>query len=80
MASAGALTGFEDPCAMLVLMEGGELVVHDLLATGPASKVPQHYLPMFQGQPLVTAARLRIIPTGPVPLQGLQVGWRPRLI
>jgi hypothetical protein len=73
----GALTGFEDPCALLVLQEGGEVVVHDLspaaAAAGTGSKPQrQHYQPAFQAQPLVTAARLRIIPTGKVPLQGLQ--------
>lgn len=65
--------GYEEPAAILVLMEGGELVVHDLAADKAVSRAPQHFMQRFQSQPSVTAARLRIIPTGRVPLQGLQV-------
>eukprot|EP00877_Chromochloris_zofingiensis_P001873 jgi/Chrzof1/11687/Cz06g05130.t1 len=70
--ASGAITGYEEPAAILVLMEGGELVVHDLAADKAVSRAPQHFMQRFQSQPSVTAARLRIIPTGRVPLQGLQ--------
>jgi hypothetical protein len=144
-------TGKDDPSAVLVLMEGGEVAVHDLsnfaaaaaaaaataaaaaaaaaAATTPARSGSQSsgagsptrrqlqqqglsprlsagsdpspfrvlqggggsgssadptvpappqrlFTQKLQGQPLVTAARLRIIPIDRVPLQGLQVGHR----
>lgn len=125
MHTQGALTGHEDPSSIIVLVEGGQLLLYDLTATtgqpaapqGPGlateqqgalaeqrsgspsklrpaaglqqqpqqhARVQQQVAPppppvqqlfkgQLQGQPLVTAARLRMIPIQPVPLRGLQV-------
>jgi hypothetical protein len=40
----------------------------------PPPLVQQLFKGQLQGMPLVTAARLRMIPIQPVPLRGLQVG------
>lgn len=118
----GAITGHEDPSSVIVLVEGGQLLLYDLTATTgrqaasrsssppPGAKLPteqrsgspsKHRSPaaaqqeqkqqqqqesappppvvqqlfkgQLQGKPLVTAARLRMIPIQPVPLRGLQV-------
>jgi hypothetical protein len=123
----GAITGHEDPSSVIVLVEGGQLLLYDLTATTgqqPArsllptklteqrsgspskhrtsgaqqqqqqqqqpqvqedSKPPQPpvqhlFKRQLQGMPLVTAARLRMIPIQPVPLRGLQVGCGPTWI
>lgn len=124
MATQGAITGHEDPSSVIVLVEGGQLLLYDLTATtgrqaasrsssptpgakilteqrsGSPSKhrstaapqqeqkqqqqqqqdsgppppvVQQLFKGQLQGKPLVTAARLRMIPIQPVPLCGLQV-------
>jgi hypothetical protein len=115
----GAIIGHEDPSSVLVLVEGGQVLLYDLTAvTGqqqqqqPPTNAPalgklaeqrsgspnkhkpspaaqqeqqQQQLPapppvqqlfrnQLQRKPLVTAARLRMIPIQPVPLRGLQVG------
>lgn len=118
----GAITGHEDPSSVLVLVEGGQVLLYDLTAvTGQQQQqqlptnVPAHgklaeqrsgspskhrpsppqpeqqqqqqperapaappvqllFRNQLQRKPLVTAARLRMIPIQPVPLRGLQVG------
>lgn len=56
-------------------------------AAAAAAQVPKSFKTRFQGQPKVTAARLSVLPTAGVPLQGLQcadmsclrswsAGWR----
>lgn len=85
--SQGSIEGTEDPAAVLTLLEGGELSIQGLSpgdadggarkapgSPGRAARGPKGYRARFQGQPVVTAARLRVIPIGRVPLQGLQVG------
>jgi hypothetical protein len=129
LAAQGALTGHEDPSSILVLVEGGQLLLYDLTATTrqppaaappppqppfaarlseqrsgspnkqrlstkqppqqqqqqlkelppPPPPVQQLFKGQLQGKPLVTAARLRMIPIQPVPLRGLQVGWESQL-
>jgi len=79
-----SLTVNDEPAAVLMLLEGGAVAVHTLpVAAGTngsggttaAQRAQQQQLGLvrgvFQGQPKITAARLRIIPIGRVPLQGV---------
>lgn len=81
------MTAHDDPTSILVLVEGGQLLLYDLTSSmgqqTPSGSPPvpelqpppvqQLFKEQLQGQPLVTATRLAMIPTHPLPLRGLQV-------
>jgi len=105
------MTAHDDASSILVLVEGGQLLLYDLTTSmgqqtpsgsshlpsqlnehksGSPNKyhntssqqqqralqpppVQQLFKEQLQGQPMVTATRLAMIPTEPLPLRGLQV-------
>lgn len=87
VAAQGARAPEDEPAAVLAVLEGGDVSVCELAAAaggggqrqaaaaggGQRQAAARLFGTAFQSQPRVTAARLRVIPIGRVPLQGLQV-------
>jgi hypothetical protein len=94
-APGGAAAERGAAATVLTLLEGGELSVHELSASGskgdagdgaataaaaeataaaaPGPGRSRGFRARFQALPKVTTARLRVVPTAHVPLQGMQV-------
>ncbi|KAG2431284.1 hypothetical protein HYH02_013415 [Chlamydomonas schloesseri] len=57
VSQGGAVTGYEDPVAVLQLVEGGQLVLFDL-----AAKAPANMTPLFQQRTGVSVTEAALVP------------------